>query len=305
MDNCFLNDQFLQILTENLKNWQNVKSKTDLEISVPGGFTGTTFLLKNKLTEKSINNPVILKLHIEGRRPGLQKEMKFAEILSEQGWGPEIYFQCDQFRIERFLELIPMGIYEMRNPYYMSSIVQKLVEFEHNSELNKFLTEFYKGKKQTLLMEFKDAIYPKFQTKIEQIEGYIGECDDDIQELFGVVKREYYDQNQIAYLERIFKEDITSDSVRVSHYDVQQGNILKFAADQSKIIIIDYEDPLFAPTYLGLGSFLGSIMRENSHPEGYGVKFYPDNAITEREIRFCRGLSYRGKRIFMRMLYTQ
>ena len=52
-------------------------------------------------------------------------------------------------------------------------------------------------------------------------------------------------------------------------------------------MVIDYEDPAFAPNYLDLGSFLGCFMKDNNHPYDEGVKFYPENMITEREIRFC------------------
>ena len=52
-------------------------------------------------------------------------------------------------------------------------------------------------------------------------------------------------------------------------------------------MVIDYEDPAFGPNYQDLGSFLGCFMKDNNHPADEGIKFYPENMITEREIRFC------------------
>lgn len=49
--------------------------------------------------------------------------------------------------MEQYLDVRPMTIFEMRNPHYLQEIIKKLIEYEYNEELNKYLTEYYGGKK--------------------------------------------------------------------------------------------------------------------------------------------------------------
>ena len=60
-------------------------------------------------------------------------------------WGPSVLYNCHEFRIEEYLDLIPMAIFEMRNPYYLQQIIHKLVQFEHNQRLNDCLLEYFGG----------------------------------------------------------------------------------------------------------------------------------------------------------------
>lgn len=40
------------------------------------------------------------------------------------------------------------------------------------------------------------------------------------------------------------------------------------------------------PEHQDLASFMGCFLKENNHPEPPGIKFYPMNMMTEREIRY-------------------
>ncbi|CDW84048.1 UNKNOWN [Stylonychia lemnae] len=259
-----------------VKDWDNVSSIDDVEISLPGGFTGTTFVGRNKSLELGENNPIIIKLYDTEKRPGLDKEKHFAQIL-----------------IEKYYEISQLKIFEMRNPHYMQEIVKKLVEFEYNPKLNEFLFNYNNGKKQTLLMGFRDKYYPQFKARLE---GLMTQRHEEAHLLkLNFIKENFYDIDMQLYLDNLLKQqEEAQEDILVSHYDVQQGNILSFDKDTAKIMVIDYEDPAFAPNYNDLGSFLGCFMKDNNHPGEFGIKFYPENMITEREIRFCaeKYLSY-------------
>ena len=101
-----------------IEGWEKVKSLEDVEISLPGGFTGTTYVAKNKHEKIGETNPIIIKLYDHEKRPGLDKEMQFAKILSDDKFGPHIYYQCDLFRVEKYYNISLLGIFEMRNPHY-------------------------------------------------------------------------------------------------------------------------------------------------------------------------------------------
>eukprot|EP00347_Sterkiella_histriomuscorum_P002588 403367564 len=277
----------IDILRQSIRGWETVESLEDLSITLPGGFSGTTYLAENKKLTLNEHNPVIFKLHNPDLRPGLDKELKVAQILSDQKWGPHIYYKCTNFRIEKYLDTRHMGIFEMRNPYYMQQIVEKMVQFHYNDELNTSMIEHHNGVKRTLIENFNDNLYPQFLRKFDEILLNLDEYEE-YREIIQIIKQNYYDIDLIQFLDNLMKEDeILDEDVRVSHYDIQQGNILVFNKDQAKICIIDYEDPAFAPRSNDLGSFLGCFMKDNAHPEGSGIKQYFENAITEREVRFA------------------
>ena len=69
-------------------------------------------------------------------------EIEIVKLLSEQNWGTHVIYVCDTYRIEKHLDAKHMGIFEMRNPYYVERIIDKLIEYQNNQELRKIVSKF-------------------------------------------------------------------------------------------------------------------------------------------------------------------
>ncbi len=65
------------------------------------------------------------------------------------------------------MDVRPMGIWEMRNPYYVHEIIKKLIEYNNNKELEKIGFDYYGNKPISLIDEMK-SYYPKLAEKIER-----------------------------------------------------------------------------------------------------------------------------------------
>ncbi|CDW81130.1 choline ethanolamine kinase family protein [Stylonychia lemnae] len=276
-----------KLLGELINGWENAQSFGDVEMKLPGGFSGTTYVVTNPQRALDEHNPVIVKLYSNETRSGIPKEIDIVKILSDIKWGPHVYYVCDTFRIEQFQDARNMNIWEMRNPHYVEQIIMKLMDFDHHPEMIQKVQSYFDGKRLSTLDILKYEKYPKF---IEKIPSIIEKIDADIykdyKDIIMDMQKEWVDTNLVELIDQLFPEKYTDDDLVLSHNDCQQGNILVYRKDQAKIVIIDYEDTSFGPKFLDISSFLGCFMKDNEHPEPPYIKIYYENTISEWELRY-------------------
>ena len=170
-----------------------------------------------------------------------------------------------------------MGIWEMRNPYYVEQIIHKLVEYNNNKELEKIGYEYYGNKPISQIEETKNC-YPKLVEKLDKAKLQEVSFQDKIQD----IQDAYVKTDIITYIDKLSKYFSSYDYV-LCHNDPQQGNILVDNQDGSKVYLIDYEELNFGPRFWDLASFLHCFMKDNDHPDG--IQLSPMNAIEEFELR--------------------
>ena len=56
-------------------------------------------------------------------------------FMSENGMGPKLFYQNDEFRIEEFFLSRPITIFELRNEIFYKGFAQKICNFNYNSDL--------------------------------------------------------------------------------------------------------------------------------------------------------------------------
>jgi hypothetical protein len=61
-------------------------------------------------------------------------ENEIFQSLSDQGVGPKLYFQNEEYRIEGFFLSRPLTIFEMRNDIFMEAYAKKICDFNHNQK---------------------------------------------------------------------------------------------------------------------------------------------------------------------------
>jgi hypothetical protein len=64
------------------------------------------------------------------------------KVASEQGLGPKLLYQCEDFRIEEFLDGRPLTIWEMRNPCFITAYANKIFDWHTNKSLRESMESF-------------------------------------------------------------------------------------------------------------------------------------------------------------------
>ena len=144
-------------------------SLAQISIDAFGGFSGTTFLFKFEQVKAPNPSKVVIKLFSSATRINVSAENKIFAVLSGQGWGPHLYYYNDECRIEEYIEARPMGIWEMRNPYYVEQIIHKIVQYNNNEEIRKIGLEYYKDKPVSWIEETIKVHYPKMLEKLPKV----------------------------------------------------------------------------------------------------------------------------------------
>ena len=54
--------------------------------------------------------------------------------MSDQGFGPKLYFCCGQYRLEEYLDARPISVWEMRNPVIVKAYVNAIIQFNFNQD---------------------------------------------------------------------------------------------------------------------------------------------------------------------------
>ena len=71
-----------------------------------------------------------------------------------------------------------MGIWEMRNPYYVEQIIHNILEYNNNKELRDILVEINGDKMENPFSRLIEEQYPEFLVKMQTIEQWEFKCED-------------------------------------------------------------------------------------------------------------------------------
>ena len=88
------------------------------------------------------------------------------QCLSDAKLGPHCYYMSDYYRVEAYLDVRLMGVWEMRNPYYVHMIIDKIIMYNNNAKVREVVEEHYKGEKVTWLSLFKDKFNGQFRERV-------------------------------------------------------------------------------------------------------------------------------------------
>ena len=72
----------------------------------------------------------------------------------------------------------------------------------------------------------------------------------------------------------------------LSHNDCQENNILVNLKDNEKLCLIDYEYGGWNPICMDMAIYVNECILDNAYPGANGVKLYPSNVPSLKEIEF-------------------
>ena len=94
------------------------------------------------------------------------------KIASDQGLGPKLLYQCEDFRIEGFLDGRPLTIWELRNPCFMSAYVNKIYEFHSNKVMRDEISQLLPIDPENLAIDkVINEWAPKLKDKLPSMRG--------------------------------------------------------------------------------------------------------------------------------------
>ncbi len=216
---------YLDLIRNALPEWSTI-SDEEVEFHLLPSMTNTVY----KVVCKNSNikpNPIIFRKFFEGvgivDRP---KERRLFIDIANSGYGPKCYFDHEKYRMEEWIESVPMkGDEYNKTPENRRRLARAIAKF-HKIDVPWIDPARYLPKD----IESEKYLKP-FLEKFEKKELFTEKEYASMEEMKKVISQEEKD-----FVKKIFpKEDIV-----LSHNDISLGNALIYP-DGSNIVLIDYE----------------------------------------------------------------
>lgn len=224
-------------------------------------------------------------------------EQAIFEAKSEDGTGPQLFFQNKEYRIEGFFEGRPISIWEMRNPMIYLKYAEIICDYDFDKRTRERIQEINPLNKDKLfvhqviqewgptLLGKLDAIREALKAKAEGSEEMARRL-----ETVDLIEKNFLFEGsgeQFTKLVPIPEQDQESAKfpLVLAHNDAQENNILMHRADNRNLMVIDYEYAGWNPMAFDLANYINETMLDNAYPLDNGIAWYLDNCMTDQEAR--------------------
>ena len=124
----------LENIKKHFKSWDSF-TLNQIEITLLNGLSNSCYRVYIKdNTSVGVEPFNLLYRKFECAISDKKVEATVFKSMSDQGIGPLLYYQNDEYRIESFFDGRPISIWEMRNPIVMKVLARKLFEFNFNKD---------------------------------------------------------------------------------------------------------------------------------------------------------------------------
>ena len=123
-------------ILEHIAEWKDVvSSPADVTITRLSGLSNACYRVEFKphLVKPGMTLTKLLYRRFEQDLTDKRIEQAIFKTKSEDGTGPKLYFQNNQYRIEGFFDGRPLSIWEMRNQIIYLNYAELMVEFNFSS----------------------------------------------------------------------------------------------------------------------------------------------------------------------------
>eukprot|EP00831_Metopus_contortus_P020411 TRINITY_DN18983_c0_g1_i2.p1 TRINITY_DN18983_c0_g1~~TRINITY_DN18983_c0_g1_i2.p1 ORF type:complete len:375 (+),score=40.81 TRINITY_DN18983_c0_g1_i2:22-1146(+) len=207
-----------------------------------------------------------------------KKEQAVFEYLSRTEIGVKMYFQCDCFRVEEFLEAEHVTTFELNNKVLMRNIAFAFCQFNHDRGLINLLT-VQEGKKsfaERFLTEYLSPFRANFEFYCSEVKTH---SNISIMKELHFMTTSQFEKEYCGILDRLKGSEMIA-----SHCDVHELNILRFTKSKAQVKLIDYE--YCSPNFRSID--LATLWMESAidytHPVFPFMTLYEENKWDDDEL---------------------
>eukprot|EP00347_Sterkiella_histriomuscorum_P014696 403359899 len=205
-------------------------------------------------------------------------ENELFQVLSDQGIGPKLYYQCPEYRIEGFFLSRALTIFEMRNDLFLDAYAEKICDFNYNHEARE------KIKKYIPMENLSATLW--MTTWVEDVKKRIPilrekqRSHPEVLEILDEFEKTFFFEGHQEYFQNLLCAD---SEIVLAHNDAQENNILSSLEDSTNVILIDFEYIGWAPRAMDLANYVNETMLENAYPLKNGIACYLRNFMKDSE----------------------
>jgi len=265
-------EQIYKIVRNHMPAWKDIEFAPEDLILVP--YKSLTNTIISAELPRADANPRKVLVRIFADTSKIINQRKERAIFSEvanQGMGPKVIVESDDFRIEQFIESRMLTNFELRNRTLMRIFAELLCDFHYSKNLDSQLVKVEKKEKPfivTILDEWLQVFRQEYEMYCKHTT--LPENKKVLEEMKFLLTPQFVDE----FVRLLPKR---TPELVVAHNDIHEGNILQLSQQRTKLILIDYEYCNYNYRAFDLSLYVTESALDYTYPVYPYCKLYEDN----------------------------